>query len=229
MPKTNLEVITVKEFALRVGVTSPAIVRHIETGRITSRSIQYSKGGKPKLIADLAMEDLKNNVDVNKVRQTRTGLSVAGLAAPKIKTSGGTSRGTKKSKPSAKDVAEKVLATQGDAIHKKGKITTTEGFELDFSRDPASLNEARIREAIAKAVNAELDVDIKKKTLVDVHKQDLQLAALGANLKKDISVVADRLAAPCAAESDVPTVRNIIHAELEAILLKHSGPRKVFR
>jgi hypothetical protein len=227
MPKQNVEIVTVKEFATRLGVTSPAVVRHIKAGRITDRSIQYSAGGKPKIIVQNALEDLRRNADIAKPRHTRTGFSVAGLAAPKIKNTLPTD---KKAKKNVKDIASKVAREQGaDIYKKKHKIEAEGGIVLDFSRDPVTMNEARIREAIAKSVKEELGVQALRKTLVNKADQDLQLANLATNLKKDLSILADRISDRLATETSPTECRNIVHAELEKIMDKHSGPNRVWQ
>lgn len=226
MPKINKEVVTVKEFAARLGVSAQAVMRYMNNGIITERSIAYMKeGGKPKIVVESALEEIKKNKDPTKSRSTRTGKTVAGLTAPKV-------RGTLKA-PKVKEAqafAEQIVKAKGDSVYDNGgEKITVDGIEIDFSKDPASLIEAKIRQEIAKANEAEIKVKALRGTYVEIAKQDAQLANLAVNLKKDIANVPDRLAAPLAAETNPATVRNMIHAELEAILVKHSGPRKIWR
>lgn len=226
MPKKTQEIVTVKEFAARLGVSAQAVMRYMNNGIITERSIAYMKeGGKPKIVVEAALEEIKKNKDPTKSRSTRTGKTVAGLMAPKV-------RNTLKAPKvkEAKAFAEQLVKEKGDSVYDNGgEVITVDGIEIDFSRDPASLIEAKIRQEIAKANEAEIKVKALRGLYVEIAKQDTQLANLAVNLKKDIANVPDRLAAPLAAETNPATVRNMIHAELEAILVKHSGPRKIWR
>ena len=226
MPKKSTEIVTVKEFAARQGVSAQSIMRYMETGIITERSIAYLKeGGKPKLIAEYAKADIEKNKDPTAPgRNTKAGLTVAGLNAPRI-------RNTVKAPQvkAAKQFAEQLAKEKGPDIYQSTEKVVVDGIEIDFSRDPASLIEAKIRQEIAKANEAEIKVKALRGTYVEVDKQDMQLANLATNLKKDLANVPDRLAAPLAAETNPATCRNMIHAELEAIMVKHSGPRKAWR
>lgn len=226
MPKKATEIITVKEFAARLGVSAQTIMRYMDAGIITERSIAYIKvGGKPKIIAEYASEDIKKNKDPTISRQTKTGQTVAGLHAPKVKN---TLKGSKVKEAQA--FAKQIVKEKGDSVYDNGgEKIIVDGIEIDFSKDPASLIEAKIRQEIAKANEAEIKVKALRGIYAEVAKQDAQLANLAVNLKKDLGNVADRLAAPVAAETNVAACRNMIHAELEAILVKHSGPRKIWR
>lgn len=226
MPKKNKEIVTVKEFAARLGVSAQAVMRYMNNGIITERSIAYlTPGGKPKIVVEEALEEIKKNKDPTKSRSTRTGKTVAGLTAPKV-------RGTLKEPKvkEAKAFAEQLAKEKGDSVYDNGGIKiVADGIDIDFSKDPSSLIEAKIRQEFAKCAEAEIKVKALRGTYVEIAKQDAQLANMAVNLKKDIANVPDRLAAPLAAETNPATVRNMIHAELEAILVKHSGPRKIWR
>lgn len=223
MPKKDLEVLSIKDFANRIGVSPQSVTRHLRAGHIKERSIQYFKaGGKPKLIVDYAIEDLMSEADPTIVRRTRSGLTTGGIAGKKIG----------KQSPelnTLKAKAQQVIDQVGDDVYEKKPTIVTDDIEIDFNRDPASLGEARIREAIAKAVKVETEVKVLRGTLVDKSKQDLQLANAATNIKKDLANISDRLGAIVAAEMNPVTCRNLIHAEIEAVLTKHSRKDKIWK
>lgn len=208
------------EFGKLLGISPTSVSRHIKAGHITERSLVYSKGGKPKILVDYAIQDMEKKPANSRVIHTRGGTVLGGnLVEPERRTKAAIDKTT----------AEQIASSLFPEIDAHGKTTvngqsqlTVDGIELDFSRDPASLAEAKVREAIAKAVKLELDNQEKRKTLVDKAAQDRQFAGFAVNLKNDLGAVADRLQAIVAVETSPTACRNLIHKEIENVLIKHS-------
>lgn len=215
------DIISVKEFAAILHISPASVTRHIKAGNITERSIAYSGGGKPKILVDYALEDMLRKPAHSAIRHTRGGTTFGGdLTKPEKRTA--------QKVPTNKE-AEKIADTLRPEMDAQGNVTvngeselTVDGITLDFTRDPTNLAEAKVRLAIAQAVKLELENKQKRGTLVDKRAQDIQFAAFAVNFKKDISAVADRVAALVAAESSPTVCRNIVYKENEDVLIKHS-------
>jgi len=107
-------------------------------------------------------------------------------------------------------------------VNGQPKVVTQDGIELDFTRDPENLAEAKVREAIAKAVKLELENKKLRGTLVDIELERRNFATFAVNLKRDFAALGDRLGAITAAETSPTVNRNLINKEVEDILVKHS-------
>jgi len=62
------EAINFSEFAQRIGVSQPMVSRYVKSGQITKRSLVKS-GRRTLIIPDLAVEDLKNNLDPGQLKK----------------------------------------------------------------------------------------------------------------------------------------------------------------
>lgn len=215
------DVITVKAFADLLHISPASVTRHIKAGHITERSIVYSRGGKPKLLVDYALEDMQKKPAHSAVRHTRGGTVFGGDLV------GQASRAP--SPPPPKKVAQIVeqvhaeMDAEGNTTVNGQSKLTVDGIELDFTRDPTNLAEAKVRLAIAQAVKQELENKQKRGTLIDKDAERRNFAGFAVNFKKDVGAVADRVAALVAVESSPVTCRNIVHKEIENVLIKHSN------
>lgn len=208
MSKKRLEIITVAAFAELMGVTHKAVNKWIDTGKITQRAIQYSPAGKPKIIVDYAVPDLEKNTTPGAVRKTIGGHTLGGV--------------TNKAQKVQAQINDETL----DAIKKLARVDsdgTIKAGDYDITADPVDFHDAKIKEQIAKAQLAIINVKEKRKELVSKAEMDLQLRELGITLKSDLATVADRVAANCHAAQSELEVRNIIHAAIEQVLLKYSN------
>jgi len=205
--KKKLEVLNVSEFAKLMGVASNSVTKWITTGKISQRCIEYSKAGKPQIIVDYAVPELKKNETVGAVRKTKTGHNLGGNTKPQAKV-------TPQATPA--DVA-RLLSFAG--VTDDGDV---EVAGMDMTKDPLTFEAAKIQEQIGKAMKIKLEVKEKRGLLVDKAEMEKQLAELGINLRGDLATIADRVAANCVADATEHGVRQIIHSAIEKVLLKYT-------
>lgn len=208
MPKKNLELLPVTQFAELIGVTARAVQKYIENGRLTEKSMQYVPGNKkPKIIVEYAVAELKKTQDLSRVRKTRTGHNVHGVVAPK----------TQRPATISREEVEKVVAEA--TVTPTGKIVTPSGIMDD---DPDNYSDAKTQEQIAKAVLAKLQVAKVRGALVDKAQIDAQYTQHGIQLRTDLMTLSKRVSADCAVETDRFEIEKMIDKAMESILLKHT-------
>lgn len=212
MAKKKLEVLNVAGFAQLMGVAPNTVTKWINTGKITQKSIEYNKAGKPQIIVDYAVPELQKNETPGAVRRTKTGLNFGGNTKPSQKVK----------PPPGKDAVEALLSMVG--LNQNGEVEI-DGVSI-MEAEATDYHTAKIQEQIGKAELIKLVLKEKRGELVDKEKQAQQFALLGTNLKSYLDTLADRIAAPVYATARNGTeldTRNIIHEAVRFVLAKFSG------
>lgn len=180
------------------GITETSVRKMIKSGRLTEKALDKSNPNRPKIIVAVADKEFILNTNYNLTRITKSGPNYERLA----------------SNPEA--LANMLGAEDFD---EGGKIHLPEGADLDLSKEPTDIAEAKEHEAIYKAIKVRLEVLKMRAELVDKTEVNIQLGMLGVKLRNGILGIPDQIVADVYAAEDKFQAREIMYKSLEAVLL----------
>jgi phage terminase Nu1 subunit (DNA packaging protein) len=112
------------------------------------------------------------------------------------------------------DVEASQALLSASADPSRGRVTEAKTPNVKHS----SYNDARTRNELAKAENAELDLAVKQGKLVDAEAVRLFAADLGATFRGALEILPDRLAPELVPLSDTETIRALLVESFEQLL-----------
>lgn len=183
------ELISLREFARRLGVSDTAVRKAIDAGKISRDCLDHSNAKRPKIDADRARTEWGKNYVPH---YTQSEKLEASLISQEPTTS-------KKPKPPAEKLVSKTKVKQlkeaeSDAEHPTGvehNLTDVDSDTINLSRS-ADTKEAKRVEAIAKAKIAMVELKEKKGKLIDKSAAYKEFFAAGQAVRAAFQGIPDK-------------------------------------
>jgi hypothetical protein len=193
---TELEKVSIREYARRKGVSDTAIHKHIKEGRITQRSLTKNESnGRPMIIVAYADADLAEHYDPHKNQSSALEAEFVDGIKPRGK------------------LAKSVAQTGGAGLPPVPPESKVE------SKDP-HLQQARKAAAIFDAKLKELAYKEKLGSLVDKDKVYKSLFEMGQELRAAFLAIPDRVVDEMLAATTRHEAHSILYKAINAELEK---------
>lgn len=220
--KNDYMLVSFRDFARMKGVSDTAIHKMVRSGRLTEAAIDRTKPKRPRLILEVANNEFITNTNYNQQRTTKSGqpnyvrLDATAPAPAPVK-GYASLRDPEKAARFAKLIG-------AEDIEPSGKVHLPENAEIDFdvNSDPVDIYQAKMQEAIFKAIKIRLEVLKTRGDLVDKEEVNMELAGLGGRLRNALLAIPDQIVADVYASVDKFQARETMYAAIEAVLLKFS-------
>lgn len=207
--------VSLREYGKMKGVSDTSIRKMIKAGRITKAAIDYTNPKRPKIRVDVADKEFVLHTNYNQQRNTQSGPNYSRLEPP--------AKGYASLRDPEKAARFAKLIGAED-IEPSGKVHLPENAEIDFdvNSDPVDIYQAKMQEAIFKAIKIRLEVLKTRGDLVDKEEVNMELAGLGGRLRNALLAIPDQIVADVYASVDKFQARETMYAAIEAVLLKFS-------